>query len=309
MIDQLPIELKVLILKRCNFLTLLRLRQVSSFYKSLAENELAHRSRLDISADYLDLFRVEEEEGSIPDGDFISVNRVIDFLRGYMENLMELSLRYSPARLTLSNLIQLAAAVPYLVSLDISQVCGKPQIDGDAVHALPYFRNLKVLKMDGFVARKSAGRGCAHRIDVPPIRHMHQLEVLEMESHHDTISRILFSMRESQTILFKLKSVRFGVRHCSAFYPELLIWFLRTHRSLCSVRIRNALFATSDQLRRFYSALIMLPYLAEVRLDGCTSCDRVDPNMQIQYTKAITAKGAYHEGTVRSMRFDPDTNH
>uniref|UniRef100_A0A914ZIW7 F-box domain-containing protein n=1 Tax=Parascaris univalens TaxID=6257 RepID=A0A914ZIW7_PARUN len=76
--------------------------------------------------------------------------------------------------------------------------------------------------------------GCAHRVEVPPIKQLRKLEVLEMTCQQDTLSRILFSLRESQSILFNLKRIYFGVQHCSAVYPELLIWFLRTHRSLVS---------------------------------------------------------------------------
>ncbi|KHN86355.1 hypothetical protein Tcan_13987 [Toxocara canis] len=187
-------------------------------------------------------------------------------------------------------------------------MCEKPRFEKDAVHALPYFRKLKVLKLNGFVARKTAGRGCSHRIEVPPVKQLKNLEVLEIHCQQDTLSRILFSMRESQSILHNLKRVNFGVKHCSAVYPELLIWFLRVHRSLVSVNIYNALFATSDQLRRFYNALILLPFLEELRLDSCTSCDRVDSTMQTLFTKAMSLKGAIQEGVIRSLRFDPDSD-
>ncbi|VDK22426.1 unnamed protein product [Anisakis simplex] len=174
---------------------------------------------------------------------------------------------------------------------------------------MPFFHNLKVLKLDGFESRKSAGRGCAHRIEIPPIRQLRKLEVFEMQCKSDSLFRILCSMHETQTILPHLKRVNLGVKHCAAAYPELLIWFLRTHRSLECVHIYNALFATSDQLRRFYNALMLLPFLVELNLSTCTSCDRVDHTMQAQFSKAMQAKGIRQEGIVRSLRFDPDSNH
>uniref|UniRef100_A0A914ZF20 F-box domain-containing protein n=1 Tax=Parascaris univalens TaxID=6257 RepID=A0A914ZF20_PARUN len=298
MLHSLPPELRHAILKSCDLLSLLHLRQVSSYYKIFAEDELYTRTRLDISSDY---FRLFSDCNSTMDMQYlIHLEKIITFLREYMPNISELSLRCCPTVLTLTNLIQLASVTPNLVALDLSQMCDKPHFEKDAIHALAYFRNLKVLKLDGFIARKNAGRGCAHRVEVPPIKQLRKLEVLEMTCQQDTLSRILFSLRESQSILFNLKRIYFGVQHCSAVYPELLIWFLRTHRSLVSVSIYNALFPTADQLRRFYNALMLLPLLLELRLDSCTSCDRIDSTIQVQFLKAMSSKGVIQEGTVRS---------
>ncbi|VDN30985.1 unnamed protein product [Gongylonema pulchrum] len=152
----------------------------------------------------------------------------------------------------ITDLLQLAAAVPNLDKLDLSQISDKPCFKTNAVLALPYFRKLKTLIIDGFVARETAGKGCSHRLEVPPLHHMQHLEALELNCSYDTLSKILHSLRESNAILYNLKRVHFGVKHCSAIYLELLTWFLSEHRSLRSVRISNALFATTVQLRRFY---------------------------------------------------------
>lgn len=55
--------------------------------------------------------------------------------------------------------LQLASAAPKLYRLDLSQICNKPFFETDAVLALQYFRQLKVLIMDGFVIQKTAGKG------------------------------------------------------------------------------------------------------------------------------------------------------
>lgn len=55
----------------------------------------------------------------------------------------------------------MAKAVPLLEELDLSRVDDKPFFGRDAVMALPYFHNLKSLKLDGFFVRRNAGRGKA----------------------------------------------------------------------------------------------------------------------------------------------------
>lgn len=64
-----------------------------------------------------------------------------------------------------------------------------------------------------FIERFTAGiianpiLGCAHRLEVPPLHRMQQLEVLELDCPYDTLSKILHSLRESHSILYKLKRV------------------------------------------------------------------------------------------------------
>lgn len=78
--------------------------QVSSYYKILAEDELHIRKRLDVNRDY---FRVFSDCNNAMDMQYsIHLEKIITFLREYMPNLSELSLRYCPTVLTLANLIQ-----------------------------------------------------------------------------------------------------------------------------------------------------------------------------------------------------------
>lgn len=58
-----------------------------------------------------------------------------------------------------------------------------------------------------------------------------------------------------------------------------------------------------------FSALISLPYLAELHLESCTLCDQIDTVVQMQFIETIISRRVVHSGVVRSMRFDPDSNH
>uniref|UniRef100_A0A0R3RFD4 F-box domain-containing protein n=1 Tax=Elaeophora elaphi TaxID=1147741 RepID=A0A0R3RFD4_9BILA len=309
-ICSLPPEIQLTILNYCDFFSLLQLRQVSKYYKWLAEHNLCHRNHLDVSCDYLAIFRdCKWKDHALlnEENDYEAVfDKIFAFINLYMPSLRELSLRHCPVVLTLAGLIQLSSAAPKLNQLDLSQTCNKPKFGTDAVLALQYFRQLKVLIMDGFVIQKTAGKGCSHRLEVPPLRHMQHLETLVLNCPYDTLARILHSLCESHCKLYRLKHIRLGVRYSTAKYPELLIWFLLTHRSLCFVHIWNALFATNDQLKRFYTALISLPKLTELYLESCELCDRIDSSIEVQFLKSITLRGIHWNGLVRSMRYDPD---
>ncbi|KAM3728048.1 putative E3 ubiquitin ligase complex SCF subunit sconB [Dirofilaria immitis] len=311
-ICSLPPEIQFALLNYCDFFSLLQLRQVSKYYKCLAEHNLSHRNHLDVAYDYLAIFRNCKWKNLTPlndqnDNDAI-FNKILTFVGLYMPSLQDLSLRHCSIILTLAGLIQLASTIPNLYRLDLSQVSNKPFFETDAILALQYFRQLKILVMDGFVIQKSAGKGCSHRLEVLPLRYMQHLETLVLNCPYDTLTRILCSLFESHCILNKLKHINFGVKYSTAKYPELLIWFLLKHRSLCFVHICNALFTTNDQLKRFYGALISLPNLNELYLESCELCDRIDLSIEIQFLKSITLRGIHWNGLVRSMRYDPDSN-
>ncbi|MFH4974829.1 hypothetical protein AB6A40_001538 [Gnathostoma spinigerum] len=305
MLHDLPPEIFQLILKRCNFIALLHLRQLSLFCKNAAEVEISIRFELDVAVDYSGLFDDCDDTKWIP---MINSTRMVEFIQKYMSHLRRLSLRHAHVVLTLADLIQLASAVPYLEALDLSQMEKRPHLEKDAILALPYFKNLKHLRLDGFVVQETAGRGCSHRYDIPPLHLMRNLESVQMESEYESILRMLLTLREHQTVLYKLTAIDLTAKHCSAIFPEVLIWFLHHHRSLSYIRINNALFATSDQLRRFYNSILTLAKLKYLRLDNCTSCDRVDATLQIHFLKTLNRRGIDAAGVVRSMRFDPDNN-
>ncbi|VDK69425.1 unnamed protein product [Litomosoides sigmodontis] len=312
-ICSLPPEIQLTILNYCDFFSVLQLRQVSKYYRWLAEHNLSHRSHLDVTCDYLAIFRDCKQRGLAllnEQNDYEAVcDKISTFISLYMPTLRELSLRHCSVVLTLAGLVQLASAAPRLYQLDLSQICNKPFFEADAVLGLQYFRQLKVLVMDGFVIhQKITGKGCSHILEVPPIRHMRHLQALVLNGPYDTLARVLYSLCEGHYNLHKLKRISLGVRYSTAKYPELLVWFLMTHRSLCFVHIWNALFATNDQLKRFYTALISLPELTELYLESCELCDRIDPPIEVQFLKSITLRGIHCNGLVRSMRYDPNSN-
>ncbi|VDK68866.1 unnamed protein product [Anisakis simplex] len=105
MLHRLPAELRLIILENCDLLSLIHLRQVSTYYKCLAEEELRTRKRLDVNADYLTVFS-DHLSSSVDTHHEISMEKLIDFLGAYMPQLCELSLRYCPVLLTLSSLIK-----------------------------------------------------------------------------------------------------------------------------------------------------------------------------------------------------------
>ncbi|KAK6114133.1 F-box domain family protein [Brugia pahangi] len=309
-INCLPSEIQLIILNYCDFFSLLQLRQVSKYHKWLVEYNLCYRNHLDIVSDYLTIFYnckwSNFNKQNVCDAIF---DKIFSFINLYMPGLRDLSFRHCSIVLTLTGLIQLASATPRLYRLDLSQTCNKPFFETDAILALQYFRQLKILIMDGFMSQKTIGKGCSYRLEVPPIRFMQHLEMLVLNCPYDTLARILYSLCETNCYLYKLKHISLGVRYSTAKYPELLIWFLVTHRSLRFVHIWNALFATNDQLKRFYTALISLPKLTELYLESCELCDRIDSSIEVQFLKSITLRGIRWNGLVRSMRYNPDGNH
>ncbi|EFO18619.2 hypothetical protein LOAG_09875 [Loa loa] len=214
-IDSLPPEIHLTVLNYCDFFSLLQLRQVSKYYKWLAEYNLCYRSHLDVVGDYLAIFNKYKRQhfallNEQNDCDAV-FDKIFTFINLYMPSLRDLSLRHCSVVLTLAGLIQLASVVPRLYRLDLSQSCNKPRFETDAILALQYFRQLKVLIMDGFVIQKSAGKGCSHRLEVPPLRHMEHLETLVLNCPYDTLAKILYSLCESHCHLYKLKHISY---HC-----------------------------------------------------------------------------------------------
>ncbi|OZC08311.1 F-box domain protein [Onchocerca flexuosa] len=311
-ICSLPPEIQLTVLNYCDFFSLLQLRQVSKYYKWLAEYNLCHRKHLDVTGDYLAILRNCKWKSFAllnEQNDYDAVfDKIFTFISHYMPALRDLSLRHCSVVLTMTGLIQLASATPNLYRLDLSQAYNKPSFETDAILALQYFRQLKVLVMDGFVIQKTTDSGCSYRLEMPPFRYMQHLETLVLNCPYDTLARILYSLCETHCILYKLKHISLGVKYSTAKYPELLIWFLLKYRSLCFVHIWNALFATNDQLKRFYAALISLPKLNELYLENCELCDRIDSSIEVQFLKSITLRGIRWNGLVRSMRYDPDSN-
>ncbi|KHN71208.1 hypothetical protein Tcan_02416 [Toxocara canis] len=114
MLHKLPPELRLIILANCDFLSLLKLRQVSSRYRLLAEDELRTRKCLDVTTDYFGIFF--DCHCTFDTHDAIYLEKLIDFVRAYMPQLSELSLRYCPAVLTLANLIQVCFIAENVVS-------------------------------------------------------------------------------------------------------------------------------------------------------------------------------------------------
>ncbi|VDD85976.1 unnamed protein product [Enterobius vermicularis] len=145
-----------------------------------------------------------------------------------MPDLQKLSLRSTPVTIQLAELIQMAKAVPLLEELDLSRVDDKPFFGRDAVMALPYFHNLKSLKLDGFFVRRNAGRGCAHRLEIPPIHQLYGLERFEIlegfgvNARNDTIFGILFSLRENATVLHNLQWIKDSLSVPSATVPPIV---------------------------------------------------------------------------------------
>lgn len=309
MLEKLPFEIQLIILNQCSFKTLMRLRQVCWLYKTLAENQLHKKTEFDVVTEYFGMYDGFSDE--LFDGNLIIFSRkLISFLLNYMPEVRKLSLRSTPIRLQLAELIQLAKAVPLLGDLDLSQVDNKPFFGKDAMMGLPYFCNLKTLKLDGFCVRRTTG--CSYRLEIPPIKRLLLLENFEIlegyegNCRSDMICGILFSLRESSTVLSKLQCINFGVRQCHKLFPELLIWFLLHHKSLRSIRLHNILFETSTQLRKFYNALVMLPQLAELQLDRCDQVGETDLDTQIHFVRALNSKGISLTGFVRSLHPDPN---
>lgn len=56
------------------------------------------------------------------------------------------------------------------------------------------------------------------------------------------------------------------MRHSSPNFIEALIWFLYKHKTLVNFRIHNALFATLDQLSRFYGYIIKFLSLKQQKI-------------------------------------------
>ncbi|CAG9533416.1 unnamed protein product [Cercopithifilaria johnstoni] len=213
LICSLPPEIQLAILNYCDFFALLQLRQVSKYYKWLAEHNLCHRNHLDVTGDYLAIFRDYKQKGFArlnEQNDYEAVfNKIFVFINLYMPALRELSLRHCSVVLTLKGLIQLASAAQNLYRLDLSQTCNKPFFEADAILALQYFRQLKILIMDGLVIQKTAGKGCSHRLEMPPLHYMQHLETLVLNCPYDTLVRILYSLCESHCNLHKLKHISY----------------------------------------------------------------------------------------------------
>uniref|UniRef100_A0A915PHF3 F-box domain-containing protein n=1 Tax=Setaria digitata TaxID=48799 RepID=A0A915PHF3_9BILA len=159
-----PPEIQLMILNYCDFFSLLQMRQVSKYCKLLADHSLLHQCHLHVVCDYLAKFlNYKHPSFALSDQrkDYDLVfNKIFEFINFYMPNLQDLSLRNCPVILTVAGLIQLASAAPNLYRLDLSQTCcNKPFFEADAILALRYFRQLKVLVMDGFVLQKASRKG------------------------------------------------------------------------------------------------------------------------------------------------------
>uniref|UniRef100_A0A914DFE0 FBD domain-containing protein n=1 Tax=Acrobeloides nanus TaxID=290746 RepID=A0A914DFE0_9BILA len=141
------------------------------------------------------------------------------------------------------------------------------------------------------------------------MRKLMGLVEFEFNCKHDMLCHILASMRHHNVVLPKIQKVNFSMRHSSPNFIEALIWFLYKHKTLVNFRIHNALFATLDQLSRFYGAIISLPCLSEIVLENCSICDRLDKLLEIRFSDELKRKGITCNGQVKSMRFDPDNNH
>ncbi|VDK57258.1 unnamed protein product [Gongylonema pulchrum] len=105
-IGRLPPEILLIILKNCDFRSLLLLRQISHEYKRLVAHELRNRERLDLAADYFSVYGSNWLSDNEQASHKIAFDKIIAFLGKHMSHLKEFSVRDCPVSLTLTGLIQ-----------------------------------------------------------------------------------------------------------------------------------------------------------------------------------------------------------
>lgn len=83
---------------------------MSKYYRWLSEHNLCHRSHLDVTCDYLAIFRDYKQRGFAllnEQNDYEAVfDKISTFIYLYMPALRELSLRHCSVVLTLTGLVQ-----------------------------------------------------------------------------------------------------------------------------------------------------------------------------------------------------------
>ncbi|KAH7701381.1 Protein K08B5.2 [Aphelenchoides avenae] len=300
MLQLLPPELLRQLYRYFDLTSLLVLREVSPLTASYANHRLASKQGLNVKDEYL-LARAS----SGCNKQRIDPQKMALFLRHYVPNLKELCLRGAPLHLSLSAMIQIASSATKVTSLDLRQCSGLPVRDPDYVFGLSYFDSLQVLRLDGAPVKK-VDRGCVARDGHIPLSKLTGLETLEFNCQFDTLSRLLTLLRESEIVLHHLRSVEFSFRVVSPSDAEEVIFFLQRHKALNKVTLKRVLLATVDQQSRLYRAVLDLPNLKEVPLEGCTTVGQMDKKVEACFLNELAKRNVTCLAGAQGMRYNAD---
>lgn len=268
--ETLPNELLLNIIQNCSLTSLLLIRELSTKYFLLANLAFRRMEKIDFYSSYFHCDLLREKK--------MRLQKFAAFAQRNCDKLQELSFNGCPVSLTLENLIQLSK-ISSITKLDFGQRCHLPEIQQSALLALPYFKRLKSLNLDGLCLYISVGKGGKHHFDTPPLHRMPTLEAFSLTCKTGILFRTLQALNGKGYVMANLKSVRLGSRYWVTTHDSdfaLLIWFLHEHASLEDIELSEFMFASFEQIAELWSALFRLRNLHRLSLKKCSSREAGD---------------------------------